>query len=403
MNCTQRAEKVSGVIRHLASRAHISRELRALYTSRTVTRFGLATLGVFMPIFFYTHFDHSISAVLALYAAIYGSYALLVPLSVRLLRVWGTRIMMLLALGMMSSNLVALYFYNSYPDIAILIYIGTATLYQLLYWVPYHVDFAESLSPVMRGRQLALLRNIAGIAIVVTPVIGGFLITAVGFSAAFLFALTLILLSMVPLMYTRNIRERYSWKYFETFRHLLSRTNRSLVLANMANGAQGVVLTIVWPIFIFTLLDERYTALGIIVALSLLVTIMLRSAIGKLFDTWNETKVVVVSVVLATTGWIAKIFVQTPLQIFAVDSYHNAGNIARALAFDAATYEQAADNGRFVDEYTTLKEMALNIGRVLMLVGMGSLIAVYDIRIAFAVAAVLSLLTMVVTQSGRVR
>jgi len=403
MNRVQGAEKISGVIYHLASRAHISRELQALYTSRTLTRFGLATLGVFMPIFFYTHFDHSISAVLALYTAIYGSYALLVPLSVRLLRVWGTRTMMLLALGAVSANLVALYFYDMYPDIAVLIYIATATLYQLLYWVPYHVDFAESLSPAMRGRQLALLRNIAGVAIVVTPVIGGFLITAVGFSAAFLFALVLILLSMVPLIHTQNIRERYSWGYWETYRHLLARANRPLVLANMANGAQGVALTIVWPVFIFTLLDERYTALGIIVALSLLVTIILRATIGKLFDTWSEKKVVVVSVILATTGWVAKIFVQTPLQVFVADSYHNAGNIARALAFDAATYEQAADNGRFVDEYTTLKEMALNIGRVLMLVGMGSLIVAYDMRIAFAIAAVLSLVMVVVTQSGRVR
>lgn len=171
----------------------------------------------------------------------------------------------------------------------------------------------------------------------------------------------------------------------------------------MANGAQGIALTVLWPIYVFMLLDSRYTALGIIVSLSLIVVMILRSTIGKLFDTWSEKRIVWVGVFLATTGWVSKVFVQTPLQVFAADSYHNAGQVANALAFDAATYQQSADNGRFVDEYTVVKEIALTLGRVVMLLSMTILLAFYDLRVAFIVAAVVSLVMIVITSASRVR
>lgn len=396
-------DKVASIIHRLHARTHISRDLAALYASRVLTRIAFGSLGVFVPIFFYKEFSYDLEFVIALYLVMFGLFLLMVPLTVRLLRTLGTRRMLMLGLLAAGLSAVSLYYFPYDPLIATVSYAFFAALYRGLYWVPYHVDFAHSLDSKMRGRQLAFLRNIASAILIAVPMIGGFIITVAGFPVLFLFSIVLVVVSMIPLCFMQHTYERYSWGYAETFFHLFKRANRKLFLANAANGAQGVALTILWPIYVFVLLDERYTALGIIVSLTVVVVIILRALVGRLFDKWSQKKVLVVGVVLATTGWVSKLFVQTPFEIFTADSYHNFGQTVNKLSFDATTYEQSADNGRFIDEYTTLKEMALNIGRVLMLLGVAVLLTAYDLRIAFIVAAGVSLLMIFLNKSSRVQ
>lgn len=395
--------KVARTVERLHARTHVSHDLAALYASRTLMRIALGALGVFVPIFFFTEFGNNLQKVLFVYIAIYGLYLLIVPLTARLLGVLGVRTMLLMGVIGSAVSLAALYYFPQNPEYATYAYILTVATYYGLYWLPYHVDFAHALDARMRGRQLAILRNIASVVLIAVPTIGGFLITSAGFSAVFLFAVGVLALSLVPLWFMHNTYEQYSWGYLETYVHVFRRNNRPIFLANAANGAQGVALTILWPIYVFTLLDERYTALGVIVSLTVVVVIVLRTLIGRWFDTWSEKRILIVGVMMATTGWVSKFFVQTPFEIFTADSYHSFGRTVNSLSFDATTYEQSADNGRFVDEYTALKEIALNIGRMLMLLLVAVLIMRFDLRIAFIVAAGVSLLMIFLNKSVRVR
>ncbi len=396
------SEKVSGVLHRLYARTHVSRDLAALYTSRTLMRISLGALGVFLPIFFYKEFGYDLQLVLAIYLSLFGIQLLITPLSAKLLQVIGTRRMLLLGISFVTASIGALYYFPHNPTYAVLAYIGFAAIYRALYWIPYHVDFAESLDKRMRGRQLAILRNIASVVLIAVPMIGGIIITSSGFSAVFLFSIVIMLISTIPLFFMHNTYERFSWSYIESFRHLFARGNRPMFLANAASGAQGVALTIFWPIYVFTLLDERYTALGIIASLTVLVVIILRTLVGKLFDTWSHKKMLVVGVVMATTGWVSKLFVQTPLEVFAADSYHNFGRTVNSLSFDATTYEQSADNGRYIDEYTAVKEMALSVGRIVMMLIISTLLAIFDLRVVFVLAAVIALFMIVLNKGSKV-
>jgi hypothetical protein len=58
---------------------------------------------------------------------------------------------------------------------------------------------------------------------------------------------------------------------------------------------------------------------------------------------------------------------------------------------DAMTYEQAADAGHYIDEYTVLREMSLNIGRILIILFLLALSLQFSITISFFVAALISL------------
>lgn len=366
-------------------------------------RISLGVLGVFLPIFFFREFGYDLQMVIAIYLSIFGLHLLFTPISAKLLSTIGTRRMIMLGVAFAVLSIVALYYFPHSPAYATVAYIMFVAIYRALYWVPYHVDFANSLDERMRGRQLAILRNIASGILIAVPMIGGFIIASAGFSAVFIFSIVVMLISMLPLWYMRHTYERYSWGYVDTFMHLFSRHNRPLLLAHGANGAQGVAITVFWPVYVFTLLDERFAVLGIIASLTVLVVMALRSFVGKLFDTWSHERMVVVGVIMATTGWVTKLFVQTPLQIFVADSYHNFGRTVNTLSFDAATYEQSADNGRYVDEYTALKEMAMGVGRIVMLLLIAVLIAAFDLRVAFVLAAIVALFMLVLNTKVKLR
>ena len=383
--------KISNAFRTAYTKAHFSRDLMALYASRTLMRISLSVIGVFLPIFFYKEFGGDLEMVIAIFLSLYGIHMLLTPLSAKLLSVWGTKRMIVAGIVFLMLATGALYYFPHQPALATIAYIMFASIYRALYWVPYHVDFAHALDETMRGRQLAILRNIANIILVAVPFIGGIIIATFGFEGVFLVSLVLMVFALVPLRYLSHTYERYSWGFIESFMHLFARGNRSMFLAHAANGAQGAATLVFWPIYVFTLLDERYTALGIIASLTLIVIILLRSIAGRLYDTWSHRRMLVVGVVMAATGWFTKIFVSTPLQVFAADTYHSFGKTVNALSMDAATYEQSADNGRYVDEYTALREMALGIGRMCMLLLIAVLVGFFDMRVAFVVAAFVAL------------
>ena len=396
-------EKVRRIMRALYRKTHFSKDLIALYTSRTLMRISLGALGVFLPIFFFKEYGYDLQLVIAIYLSVFGLHLLLTPLSARLLSVIGTRRMLMLGIVFVTIAIGSLYYFPQMPVYATVAYIVFAAIYRALYWIPYHVDFADALDAHMRGWQLAVLRNIASIVLIAVPMVGGLIITSAGYAAIFLFSVAVMLVSIAPLWFMRHTYERYSWGFVDTFMHLFARSNRPLLLAHAANGAQGVVIAVFWPIYVFTLLDERFTVVGAITSLTVLAVIVLRAFVGKLFDTWSHRKVLTVGVVMATTGWISKLFVQTPVEVFVADSYHTFGRTVNSLSFDATTYEQSADNGRYIDEYTALKEMALNVGRIVMLLVLSALVIAFSLKVAFILAAIVALFMLILNRKIHVR
>ena len=49
-----------------------------------------------------------------------------------------------------------------------------------------------------------------------------------------------------------------------------------------------------------------------------------------------------------------------------MDSYFYTGTPIRGTGIDPFGYDQAADRGSYVDEYTALKEIGLSIGKILV-------------------------------------
>jgi MFS family permease len=186
--------------------------------------------------------------------------------------------------------------------------------------------------------------------------------------------------------------EKFSWTYLQTWKEFFSKKRQKTILAFMGDGAENVVSGIIWPIFIWQILKGNYFSVGAISSAIVLSTIILELFVGKFADSGKRDKILHWGTLLYALGWFIKIFIDTAFQIFIVSTYHNLTRIFTRTPFDAVLYERAADQGHYVDEYTVIHEMALMVGRILIILLILLLVPFFGIGLTFILAAVSTLM-----------
>ena len=238
---------------------------------------------------------------------------------------------------------------------------------------------------------MSLLLNLSEILLTLTPIIAGILIATYGFDYLFIAAASFMFLAIFPLFFVEETCEEYSFGYFETYKKLFDKKNRSLTIAYFGDGIQTGTRIAIWPIFIFLLLKGEYVAIGLVTSLTIFLLIALRAVLGNLEDKFDRTKLLRFGAFFSTTGWLIKAFIDTGFEIFMADTYHKVGRMVNRLTFDITTYDQAADNGHFIDEYTVLKEIAVNAGRGTIVVVAIGITTFFPIAATFIFAALATL------------
>jgi len=378
----------------------ISPRLRNLYLHRIARDIGASLVGMYGPIFFYI-LSGSLQFVLTFYGLICLLYFVFIPLWAKLIRCLSMHILMMIGNLLLILYFIFLYFLARSGDIVlslIILLILSNTLFRLFYWAPYHIDFARFVNKHHRGRQLSFLAIIVSLLGIVLPIVSAFIISRFGFPVLFIFAIVLIFISSLPIFFILHTREKYSFSYFETFRKLFSKKHFKTNLAYFADGVQDYVGALIWPIFIFTLLEGEYMSVGLVSAAIVLVTCILRYVTGEAVDRFDKKKLMKLSSLLYSLGWFFKAIVASGFHIFLVGVYHNFASVLFRTPLDVLTYEIAADEGHYVDEFTILREMSLNLGRVLMVVFSLVLLIFVNMAWIFIVAAIVPLLDNLVSK-----
>ena len=263
--------------------------------------------------------------------------------------------------------------------------LGVAT-----YWTPFHVDFTRFSKKGRRGREVGYLYAIKDVIVMIGPVVGGVLIARLGYEAMFVVAALIILLSLIPLAYLPRVEVVYEFGFFESFKKLFHPTYRTMTLSMMAYGAEGIVATVFWPVFLFTVFSGEYLNMGIFAGVIVVVNIVLRIFLGLWLDKHGRRRALRLGVDLYALGWLAKAFVTSVAGVFAAATFHGFGSILMRTPLDVMTYEKAADAGHYLDEFTTLREIALSLGRVAMLVAALPIVLFFPLSYTFIAAAIVS-------------
>lgn len=252
-------------------------------------------------------------------------------------------------------------------------------LYKAFYRVPYEM---------MRLSSSFARSNGVEIFIALLPTVTGLYLTAGGLAPVYiLYAASLVsIIALIPVASMKDIREGFAWTYRQTFHELFSIRHRNQFLHAFFSGIEATVLFIVWPIAVFTFLDWSYPLLGVVLSLTLIFTLIAR----RLFKDAIRTVPIRVRPLLAASGWIMRLGVGGFVTAVLVDTYVQTTAPTSERGMDMRSYEQSADNHTFIDEFTTLKEMALALGRVSACIGVAILFAVFTVPQAFAATFVVA-------------
>ncbi|MFA7310007.1 MAG: hypothetical protein WC050_03835 [Candidatus Paceibacterota bacterium] len=251
---------------------------------RSLLRAALAGAQVFGWIFVFQFFfvrsgsiAHAVSSLALTYALTHVVVILLTPLAARRLRNGFKRLIVYAALSLSAAFAILAASFAGYLGPigwGIGLFAILLGVYRALYWIPYEV--ARERTPGYRNRFVE-----AGIAVV--PALAGlFLTTGVYAPVALLsMAVFVIVISMIPIAFMDEQHEGYEWRYRETFHELFASARRRMLFESISSGIEMATLLILWPLVVFLLLGWSYPMLGIVLSLTYVVAIVLRSLLKR--------------------------------------------------------------------------------------------------------------------------
>ncbi len=362
-------------------------------------RAALAGAHIFAWIFTFEYFtsrganiDDAFVRTILLYALTQLVVCLVTPYTARYLR-FGARRAFLLAVPLAAISLTLLAealggrwtdVSASYAIVAFAIAIG---LYRAFYWVPYVVESAE------HARKESPFTG--PLLVATAPLIGGLLVALVGPQWLLYVGSGIIALSIIPLFYVLDIREKFTWGYRETFTRLLTSDDRRISVVSFLDGISGAALLFFWPFAVFLIVGGSYGMLGVVLSITLALMVVTRGIIRRQWRR-NIKGSPMLSVVFAVTPWLFRVLIATPIGVVLADLYFYA-TTPRRMGVDPFTHEQTADSGSYIDEFTALKEMGLALGRLTICLLAASVVTLTSMPIALGFVILIAALASAVT------
>jgi MFS family permease len=368
--------------------------MQLFISKRLIHGAAAALAGIFVPIFLYETSGGSFFVVGGYYAFLSLMYVLLLVPSMWVTNRIGFSHTLVLSGACSIATYIILYLLTPENIWTLMWPLAVAIVaFRLFHWVPFHTDFALFTTAGKRGKQVSL--SFAAIAFMgaIGPIAAGFIIANAGYPALFGTIIVLLAAATISYAYVPETPTHFDWSWKETWRHFCSPNKRGLIVGEFANGAEVIVNIIVWPIFLYTILDGDMFSIGALSTVIVGITIILQLLLGRYMDGKSDTKEKTLKVgsTLYAIGWVFKIFVLSAGQVFFVGLYHNVVKIFTQTPFSAIMYDMSADQGSLVDEYTVLREMANHSGRATALIAVALLTLFIPLGWTFLIAAAASL------------
>lgn len=390
-------EKVTIVLQRLVNRGGQRKAgfIQLFISKRLIQGLATAMMGMFVPIFLYEVTGLQFWIVGLFYAVVSLGYALFLVPGMSITNKIGFS--KTLAFGIIFSvvQFIILFFANEINIWHLLLpLVVTMVGYRIFHWVPYHVDFTAFTKGGERGRDVSLMFATIAFMGMLGPILAGYIVQNSGYDVLFAIAIFLLTITGISYLFVPPVEEKFTWTYKETVQNLFSPSFRNLLVGEMANGAEVIVSLIAWPIFLYTVLNGDMLEIGALSTVIVAVTIVVQLFVGKIIDAKGNNKIQTLKrgSILYAAGWVFKMFVLSATQIFFIGLYHNIAKIFIKTPYSAILYDMSGEQGRYVDEFTVMREMSSHIGRSIALLGMVGLTFFFSIEWTFLIGVGASLL-----------
>ena len=368
--------------------------LKLFVSKRLLHGAATSLLTIFLPIFLYEVSGGLFLIVGSYYAALSLIYVLLLSPMMQVINKIGFSHALVVSGGLSVLMNLVLYFLSPENFQALIVPLLFVTaLFTIFHWVPFHVDFTLFSSKEARGKQIGLTMATIAFMGVVGPILAGFIIANAGYQALFGVVIVLTLAATVSYALVPETRTKFTWSVKKTWREFFDRKYRPVIAGEFASGAEIVIDRVVWPIFLFEILRGNVLEIGAVSTFVVAVAIVVQLFMGNYLDVHKNSKerTLKVGSSLYAVGWILKMFVLSALHVFFVGLYHNIVRIFTRTPYNKMLYDISADQGRYMDEFTVLREMANHLGRAGCLTIVAFMSIFISIEWTFIIAAIASI------------
>ena len=334
------------------------KELTQIYISAALRSFAVSLIALFIPLYLHVEQGFSINQTLQFFIFYSVILAISAPLAAKFSSKFGLKHSILLSVPLYLSFILTLYLLPVWA-IPLPIIAGLLGSSIAFYWMGLHMVFHHASNQKHRGEEVGKRTGISILATMTGPLIGGFLIKYAGFKVVFVLA-SLILLSAALFLFLS--KEDYI-NYEFNFKTLFDKEHWQYPLVFMARGMRVMAAGVVWPLFIFVILND-YLSLGFIGFLLSALSAVLVLIIGKFSDHNDKRKIVWWVTGFESVSWFLRAFVATVGQVIGVTIFGGITYGAMESPLGALEYDNA--NGT-IAPYFVGREMYICLGRILLL------------------------------------
>jgi MFS family permease len=339
--------------------SRVPRKLKEFYCAMTILNFALSAIMLFEPVYLYA-IGFPLWKIMFFYFCAYALYFFVLPLGGKMVKRYGFSHGIILG-----SLLWILYFILliAIPTHGVFFYLAIIALVfqKTFFWPGYHADFAFFSQCGERGRDISALIIFDSVAFILGPLIGGIIVSFFGFPILFMFMCVVILLSIVPLLLSKEECISSPFEYGEVYQSLVAKENRKYVIGYLGFGEELIVLTI-WPIFMYVAV-ENFAQTGAIVASSSFITALITLYAGRMADIKDRNGVLQTGVIVYALGWCMRFFARGGMGVFLVDFFSRTSKNILIIPIMSGLYDYATRHS--IVRTVTFFEMSLTLGKLL--------------------------------------
>jgi len=334
------------------------KELNQIYFSVALRSFAISLISIFIPLYLFREKNLSFEQTLLFFIFYSVVFAVTMPVAAKFASRFGIKHSIMVGVPLYISFVAMLHFFSS-AALQLLITSSVLGASQAFYWTGMHLAFFHASHRKHRGEEVGIRAGVTVLSTLAGPFIGGLFITFVGFKVVFGLTAFLLLASALILLlngdgyepYHFSVRAVFDKKYWKDSLFFVSR------------GIQVIVAGVIWPLFIFLILNS-YLTMGIVGSMMSLSSAVLFWRVGRYSDHSDKRKIMRWSSVASSGVWVLMGLVKTVPQVFAITIVSSLVNAIRESPTGALEYDKAKGQ---VAAYFVNREVFICLGRILAL------------------------------------
>jgi len=366
------------------------KEMNELYVSYGILNFALGLISIFVPIYLYK-LNYSVSAILFFFFLNSLSFVLFSYWGARIVARVGVKHAMLITIPIFILFFLGLQFIQAFPILFFILPILRAVKMSL-YNYSFHLNFIQHSDCKSRGKEVTIIQGLEVAAAILSPFIGGLIISYTSFSVLFLIGSVILFLAMIPLFLTKDSYEKITFEKKSLILGIFKKDNLNFIYSFSGYAVESWIGMILWPIFLVVMLFS-VESIGALTSLTAIMTFATFYFVSRATDKKDKRELLRLGTILYFFGWIGRIFVTGFASMFFIDTYKNLTQHILTIPWTAYSYDLAVKKNYF--KFIVQREIIFNLSRTLVLFALMLLFFLTNITyafiISFAIAAFFSL------------